>query len=91
MKDWRLWVFLIGIYLMVKMCGGCKGCDGIPKGMVECQQCGRIEEQAYEGSTICRWCNENNTDKFNKYWEKREKAIPVRPYQVQIIRIGHNY
>ena len=26
MKDWRLWAFLIGIYLMIKMCGGCNGC-----------------------------------------------------------------
>ena len=33
MKDWRLWVFLIGIYLMIKMCGGCLGCgNGISKG-----------------------------------------------------------
>lgn len=28
MKDWRLWVLLIGVYLMVKMCGGCEGCSG---------------------------------------------------------------
>ena len=26
MKDWRLWAFLIGIYLVVKMCGGCNSC-----------------------------------------------------------------
>jgi len=27
MKDWKTWVLLIGIYLLVKMCGGCNGCN----------------------------------------------------------------
>lgn len=26
MKDWKLWAILIGLYLVVKMCGGCNGC-----------------------------------------------------------------
>lgn len=27
MKDWKTWVLLIGIYLLVRMCGGCNGCN----------------------------------------------------------------
>lgn len=27
MKDWKTWVLIIGIYLVVKMCGGCDGCE----------------------------------------------------------------
>lgn len=34
MKDWKTWVLLLGIYFLVKMCGGCEGCSGcsgVPK------------------------------------------------------------
>lgn len=27
MKDWRVWALVIGLYLLVKMCGGCNGCS----------------------------------------------------------------
>lgn len=28
MKDWRVWALLIGLYLVIRMCGGCNGCSG---------------------------------------------------------------
>lgn len=28
MKDWRVWALLIGLFVLVKMCGGCNGCSG---------------------------------------------------------------
>ena len=28
MKDWKVWGLLIGLFLLVKMCGGCNGCGG---------------------------------------------------------------
>ena len=32
MKDWKTWALLIGLYLLVRMCGGCNGCGGgVPK------------------------------------------------------------
>ena len=32
MKDWKTWALIIGLYLLVKMCGGCNGCGGsVPK------------------------------------------------------------
>lgn len=27
MKDWRVWAFVIILFLIVKGCGGCNGCD----------------------------------------------------------------
>ena len=27
MKDWRVWAFVIFLFLLVKGCGGCNGCD----------------------------------------------------------------
>lgn len=27
MKDWKVWALLIGLYLVVKMCGGCNACS----------------------------------------------------------------
>ena len=31
MKDWRIWALLIGLYLVVKMCGGCGGSSDVDK------------------------------------------------------------
>lgn len=28
MKDWKTWILLIGLFFLVKMCGGCLGCSG---------------------------------------------------------------
>ncbi len=30
MKNWKFWALLIGLYLVVKMCGGCDGCGSSP-------------------------------------------------------------
>lgn len=27
MKDWKVWVFVIVLFLIVKNCGGCNGCS----------------------------------------------------------------
>ena len=27
MKDWKTWAVIIGIFLLVRMCGGCDGCN----------------------------------------------------------------
>lgn len=35
MKNWKTWVLLLGIYLLVKTCGGCSGCSG-------CSSCGGV-------------------------------------------------
>ena len=85
MKDWKLWALLIGLYLVGKMCGGCEGCSGCSSDEIKCRRCGQIREQAFEGSSICKVCNDELSDKqrwkeFNENCKKRERAIPVRPY-----------
>lgn len=27
MKDWKTWVLLIGVFFLIKTCGGCNGCS----------------------------------------------------------------
>jgi len=85
MKDWKTWVLLLGIYFLVKMCGGCEGCKGCSNddssnGMRICERCGNSFKPTFEDSKWCKSCYDNHSKKFNENWEKREKAIPVRPY-----------
>ena len=85
MKDWRVWVLLIGLYLVVKMCGGCEGCSGCSSddssnGMRKCQNCGKSFEPTSEDDEWCHDCYSNHSKQFNKQFEEREKAIHVRPY-----------
>lgn len=50
MKDWKIWALLIGLYLVVKMCGGCGGGDSYDDGFKpvtwKCEKCG--EECTYQ-------------------------------------------
>ena len=82
MKDWKTWVLIIGIYFLVKTCGGCEGCSGGSRddGMRTCSRCGKTFKPDFEDSEWCDACYNQHSKKFNEDWKKREKAIPVRPY-----------
>lgn len=84
MKDWKTWVLLIGLFLMVKTCGGCEGCSSCSNDNSTrtrtCQRCGKTFEPKFEDSKWCQSCYDQDAKKFNEYQKKREKAIPVRPY-----------
>lgn len=82
MKDWKTWVLLIGVFFLVKTCGGCEGCGGCSNddGMRTCQRCGKTFEPRFEDDKWCQRCYSEHSKKFNENWEKREKALPVRPY-----------
>ena len=79
MKDWRFWVLLIAVYLLVKMCGGCEGCSSdsdIPEQKPTtftktCPKCGKTFETYHESSKICFKCLE--TESLIKEMNKTER------------------
>ena len=64
MKDWKTWVLLIGIFFLVKTCGGCEGCSSdsdIPEQKPTtfsktCVKCGRTFETHHESDKLCDEC-----------------------------------
>ena len=54
MKDWRFWVLLIAVYLLVKMCGGCKGCGCSS----DISDNNNSEKKEFRGN-ICSGCGAN--------------------------------
>lgn len=51
MKDWRVWALLIGLFLLVKMCGGCVGCGG---GRLDLSKTNTLELVPNENSTYSK-------------------------------------
>ena len=79
MKDWKLWAVVVILFLIVKACGGCNGCENdsdIPEQKPTtytrtCRACGRTFETHHEDDQTCssdcyrRW--ERQKASFKKY------------------------
>lgn len=50
MKDWKVWALLIGVYLLVKMCGGCNACSSY--GDVRSESISELKQIIRESGTI---------------------------------------
>ena len=81
MKDWKTWVLLIGVFFLIKTCGGCEGCSDdsdIPEQQPTtftrtCHRCGKTFETHHKSDIYCHECYEKKSliDEMNKTERQR--------------------
>ena len=72
MKNWKTWALLIGLYLLVKMCGGCNGCgDKINKSALEDEIERRYGMEVRHINSVEKVNDDPETYKFVFEWNMR--------------------